>query len=274
MNSFPCLELEAEEFVAELARADEKAFEVKVWSFLTNDKGWSCHNRVMPGNILWYFDDGKIDGDVKGVPSVLSARTLIYMSSTVPHTFLGIHFTNFSLHFCLYRKDVLLRLKQDFFIIPEAAELRDLMDRIYLTLKFKASYSFVKIRSLFTALVIEILNSNEDRSRQSVFSVANLREMNEYINKNIRYDLSPSDLAKQFNLNPDYFTRQFRRHFGCSPRAWLKNERINRARAQLSTTSDSIKEIAHSLGFGDQRFFSRQFKKATGKTPSEYRDLY
>jgi len=77
--------------------------------------------------------------------------------------------------------------------------------------------------------------------------------------------------ARQAELNPDYFSRRFCTTFGLPPRAWVTQTRIHRAAAQLLETSQSVKQIAGSLGYEDLYFFSRQFKRVMGKSPRKYR---
>ena len=48
--------------------------------------------------------------------------------------------------------------------------------------------------------------------------------------------------------------------------------RINKAESLLLTTDMNITEIAISSGFTDANYFSRVFKKETGKSPSKYRE--
>jgi len=50
--------------------------------------------------------------------------------------------------------------------------------------------------------------------------------------------------------------------------------RIKRAQNILSSGEHSIKEIAIQLGYVDTFTFSKQFKKVTGRTPSEFKELY
>jgi AraC-like DNA-binding protein len=79
------------------------------------------------------------------------------------------------------------------------------------------------------------------------------------------------EAARQVALNPDYFSRQFRKTFGISPQAWITRARIHRAAAQLLETDMRVKQIAAGLGYDDLYFFSRQFKGVMGRSPRNYR---
>ena len=56
-----------------------------------------------------------------------------------------------------------------------------------------------------------------------------------------------------------------------TPKEYLMNVRIEKACEFLSYTNLGIKEIALSIGFDDQMYFSRVFKKYKRLNPSEYR---
>jgi AraC-like DNA-binding protein len=68
------------------------------------------------------------------------------------------------------------------------------------------------------------------------------------------------------------FTRQFRKSVGTSPIAWLRYERIKQAKRRLVDSDDAIKEVARQVGYSDQYFFSKDFKKMTKLTPTQFRE--
>ncbi|WAJ36418.1 AraC family transcriptional regulator [Pseudomonas sp. GOM7] len=77
-------------------------------------------------------------------------------------------------------------------------------------------------------------------------------------------------LAESVNLSPFHFARVFRRATGLPPHAWLKQRRLEQARALLRQGSAPL-SVAMQLGFADQSHLSRQFKQAYGIAPGEYR---
>jgi len=57
---------------------------------------------------------------------------------------------------------------------------------------------------------------------------------------------------------------------GVSPKEWITNRLMLEAQRKLQYTNTSVKELAYELGFSDPRYFSRLFKKSTGKSVSSY----
>lgn len=77
-------------------------------------------------------------------------------------------------------------------------------------------------------------------------------------------------LAQAVNLSPFHFARVFRRATGMPPHAWLKQRRLDQARALLKCGCSPL-TVAMQLGFADQSHLTRQFKQVYGVGPGEYR---
>jgi AraC-like DNA-binding protein len=86
------------------------------------------------------------------------------------------------------------------------------------------------------------------------------------------HDVPPIDeLAREAGYSVDHFTRVFRQVTGRTPQAFIVDSRIDRARQLLRESSMTISQIAGVLGYRDVFFFSRQFKRKTGRPPSACR---
>jgi AraC-like DNA-binding protein len=92
-------------------------------------------------------------------------------------------------------------------------------------------------------------------------------DLNLYYYRRWRVD----DLARGARMSPAQFYRAFRKEIGLSPIVYLRNRRIDQAKRRLAESIDAIKEIAEQVGYSDQFYFSRDFKKNTGLSPSEFR---
>ena len=84
--------------------------------------------------------------------------------------------------------------------------------------------------------------------------------------------LRVAELAKIAGMSPSHFNRQFRAAIGSSPIDWLRHYRINQAKRRLIESPDPIKEVARQVGYSDQFYFSKDFKKLTSMTPSAFRN--
>ncbi|HEY3417616.1 MAG TPA: AraC family transcriptional regulator [Armatimonadota bacterium] len=79
------------------------------------------------------------------------------------------------------------------------------------------------------------------------------------------------ELAESAGMSVPHFFRCFRKATGATPINSLRRERINQAKRRLIESTDSIKEIAEQVGYSDQFYFSRDFKRYTGLAPSQFR---
>ena len=96
-------------------------------------------------------------------------------------------------------------------------------------------------------------------------------EIKYYLDINYAEKIKLRDVAKSFGIHPNYLTRIFHTEYGVSPKQYVMNLKLKKARRLLTTTELSISVIANSLGFDDQLAFSKIFKKKFAVSPSEYR---
>lgn len=81
-----------------------------------------------------------------------------------------------------------------------------------------------------------------------------------------------ADLAALSDMSESHFSRMFKGCIGTSPIDWLRRERINQAKHRLIESQDPVKEIARQVGYSDQFFFSKDFKRMVKLTPSQFRN--
>lgn len=92
----------------------------------------------------------------------------------------------------------------------------------------------------------------------------------EFIRRNLTRPLSLAEVAGHVRVNEAYLARIFRMHTGETVGTTITRCKIARAKERLLSESRSIKEISAELGFHDPLYFSRQFRKVEGVSPSEF----
>ena len=92
-----------------------------------------------------------------------------------------------------------------------------------------------------------------------------------YIRSHYTTELSMQDVARAMNYSEAYFCKLFKQCFKVNFSAWLNEFRVEKAKEMLRDTRLSIREISLACGYTDANYFTRVFKRITGKTPSEYR---
>jgi len=94
----------------------------------------------------------------------------------------------------------------------------------------------------------------------------------EQISAKLDQSITVESLAAVANLSPSRLAHLFRTELGVSVMHYVEARRIERATQLLRVTSLSVKQIAEQVGFESPFYFSLRFKKATGISPSAYRD--
>lgn len=137
-------------------------------------------------------------------------------------------------------------------------------DAVYAPLLAKS-----KLMELFS---LYIMNHNLDEiSYKNLSAARKLTAVLDYIAANIEHNITIQDLAEMAYMHPNYFMRLFKQQIGVPPIQYITRLKIDKAKELLTATGGSVSEIAAQLGFSDLFYFSRQFKKHAGLTPTEYR---
>nr|WP_246314531.1 helix-turn-helix domain-containing protein [Kineococcus aurantiacus] len=89
--------------------------------------------------------------------------------------------------------------------------------------------------------------------------------------ENFREPISPADIARSVNLNPNYATTLFRRATGATLGEQLLRHRLAEAQRLLLTTSMTTAAVAHAAGFGSGSSLYAHFSRACGCSPGAYR---
>ncbi|MFX3635386.1 MAG: AraC family transcriptional regulator [Candidatus Pristimantibacillus sp.] len=117
-------------------------------------------------------------------------------------------------------------------------------------------------------MIEETSNRSEQiTGRQSRTDLLKIRD---YMEQHYAEPLSVEQLAQLANISPKYFVDLFKRTFGQSAIDYLTDLRINRAKRYLMETNYRLREIAQLVGYSDEFYFSRKFKKEVGVSPSAF----
>lgn len=92
-----------------------------------------------------------------------------------------------------------------------------------------------------------------------------------YVNENYKNNIYISDVAEYVGLNQVYFGRLFKIYTGENFTDYLINLRVEKAMSLLCEGNMKISEVSESVGYDNIKYFSRIFKRRTGKTPIDYK---
>jgi AraC-like DNA-binding protein len=96
----------------------------------------------------------------------------------------------------------------------------------------------------------------------------------DYIRKNFDKPLNVKQLADLEHFNPTYYVEWFKRRFGMSPIAYIRDLRLRKAEELLAHSGYTMLQIAQQIGYENQETLTRLFRNNVGMTPGEYRKKY
>ncbi|MBC9932699.1 AraC family transcriptional regulator [Chitinophaga qingshengii] len=92
-----------------------------------------------------------------------------------------------------------------------------------------------------------------------------------YIHSHLHKPVSVDMLAENSFLTKDHFIRLFKKYMGCTPGKYINGKKIEKAQRIMMTRDVAIKDLAYSLGFENDAYFNRFFKRETGENPGNYK---
>ena len=98
-----------------------------------------------------------------------------------------------------------------------------------------------------------------------------VKKVAEYIVLHYNSELTLPEIARRFSINPSHLSRTFKNEMGKGFKEFLEEIRIANAVRYLETTDMPVGQISNTVGYYDNNYFTKVFKKITGKTPRDYR---
>jgi len=96
----------------------------------------------------------------------------------------------------------------------------------------------------------------------------------EQMSENLEHDWTLEEMAEMLNISKSYLVKLFKAETGMSAVAWLRNERLEKARELLEESWEQVSQIGLNVGMPNDSHFTRDFKKKYGTTPTNYRKQY
>jgi AraC-like DNA-binding protein len=93
----------------------------------------------------------------------------------------------------------------------------------------------------------------------------------DYIRRNYTRGITLRSVAEEVGLSPCRLAHLVKDHTGRTVLQIVHEARVRQAQHMLERTSKSCTEIAYEIGFGDQSYFIKHFRRLTGTTPGRYR---
>ena len=139
--------------------------------------------------------------------------------------------------------------------------------KLLISTEYTSKEIAAKISILFHKLIQTIAANKDTNSNIS----ADAAVIKNYIDKNIYKQITIEDLSKLIYKTNEHTIRIFKKAYGITPYKYYIDNKIKIAKNMLRDTDLSVKEIALTISFCDEHYFTNLFKLKTGKSPKEYR---
>ena len=250
-----------------------------------NPKPMMHHSRVLNDYEMFFVTDGVLWMEQKGEMAIRENEVLFHMKGqpqrgtrNAENSFYWWHFEG-DIFECEREEDAkaLCENKEKWIFFSEHFPLTE-PERIAFFLTQLNHYMVTggdqTVKDYLLAALFAELARQYKNAQETYLSDRRFAEVLAFLSLYMDKDVSIVELAERFNYNPKYLSRLFRKYTGCTAREYITQARVKKAEKMLVATTESVKQIAYSVGFSDEYYFMRVFKKQTGMTPKNYRNAY
>lgn len=152
--------------------------------------------------------------------------------------------------------------------LPRSVEYINELKDLYLSTSKKDIFL---LKSEITTTVCQFLSRMDKRNTNPKEYSKCVSDAISFIRKNIRATLTVKEVCQNVPCSASTLSNSFKKELGQSISNFIEEMVMSEAQSQLLYSNRSIREISEALGYSDQFYFSRRFKKCFSTTPSKYR---
>ncbi|AKN30520.1 AraC family transcriptional regulator [Clostridium carboxidivorans P7] len=190
-----------------------------------------------------------------------------------PLTFLSVHFSFICVNFCNDKWN--LSTEIEYLKFPTMQKFKNHYPLFHIFKKLVETWSTklpdyeFSCRMILEELLLEI-HDNLKRQDTNYSSTLKVEKIIKYLHENINKSITLKELSDLVSFSPSYLSRTFKDTTGYSIIEFFNKMKIDKAEALIMVGDKKIKEISELLGFKDEFYFSRLFKKIKGISPKEF----
>ena len=249
------------------------------------DSDWHSTLHTHPFTELFYVVDGKGEFNIQGQRFPVKANDFVIINPQVEHTelsspdepleyiVLGINGLSFS------NLTPVSEGGHPFSFFNLRDEQKDILRYLNAMVQEATSQSMsyeLVCHNLLEILLIKILRHQHfdlEVGKQSK-ATKDISFIKHYLETYYHESIQLEDLASMTHLSRFYISHSFKKEIGMSPMEYLIAIRIKESKILLRTTNYSISQVADIVGFTTPTYFSKQFRKSTGISPTDYREQF
>ena len=254
-------------------------------------KAWYMPETKIPYSMLRYITVGKAILLLMEKEVVVEKNQIIYLPRGCV---LSCHALGNTFHLqayyliCLFHMKAEISKIRDYYQMPEVLDdkgEKEYFDKIYQAIHSEGAERIFLVRGYLELLIGKIIGREgkcEGQIEREVTGEGDIKieQMDQRIRHVVDFMvLHPTEnyttarLCDMAGLGETRFRKLFKEQTGKSPGEYLRDMRMTVAGRRLLLSSESISDIAYSVGYEDVNFFIRVFKKHFGVTPNQYRKI-
>ena len=192
----------------------------------------------------------------------------VYYVEDHPEVF-WIHFTGYAVKNILEYHGI--SLDQHVFYSGTLPEYKMLFRKIIQELQ-QCKYGYEDyIASLFNNILLLVSRQQQEGENAATNIPEEIEAAAAYFNEHYNTKISVEQYAESLHISTNWFIRNFKQYMKISPAQYILSLRMVNAQSLLENTDYNIGEIAEIVGYENQLYFSRVFKKEYGVSPAQYR---
>lgn len=135
------------------------------------------------------------------------------------------------------------------------------------------SFEEARLQSFMLYLLADVLKELNENQTDDPDDLCKLKPSVDFMDKHFRRNPPLEEIAGESALAPNYFHRIFKKNFGITPFNYMLRLRMDTAINLLTTTSLSIKEVAYKVGYENEFYFYKVFKKQFNYSPGKLKRM-
>lgn len=132
---------------------------------------------------------------------------------------------------------------------------------------------YYQLQSQLNAMVAALIQSVQQPRRSEADLIRYIEQVKQFMIEQLSSPMDMEELALSSGVSTSRFYQAFRSYTGLTPLKYMTKIRLDASMRLLSGTDSSIVDVAHAVGYPDEFYFSRLFKKHMGLAPTEYAQL-